>query len=490
MMCRYAFILLGLMTIVGCTYDFPVPEPEPEIDTGEANFDRFTIIGGSVAAGQMDGALYADAQRSAYPAILGHFLEKNLNRELYSTLEVASEWGYNYEAEELFSEEAGRYELSFRSPEETYPARMPTEGEAPGNFTKTLTGVANLSIPGLRITEVDSAEALSGNPYFDRLDSRDAGKSILDIAIERNPTLMVLQLGTADLFNYVTAGAAGEESPPQDNIAADDLTPVPVFEQHLERITNRILSESDSDIILSTIPDPLKMPYVNTIPWNFSRDEIREVLSKDLSFIDEFNIDVQEYNWRENGNRPVIVFDMDGDERSRALVLVDEYLSDATTEEGEVIPKWRQFKFEEYLLYNAEKLHYESTRSDYSFGTTLQLADKYALTFPEQKIIRARWEAYNRVIRDKAGSSAKIHLLDFEMLVERVEREEVFFDGVKYTLDFKPGSIISADGYTLNPRGQALLANELIRLLNASFSSRIPLVDVNDFRGNIYKNGF
>jgi lysophospholipase L1-like esterase len=48
-----------------------------------------------------------------------------------------------------------------------------------------------------------------------------------------------------------------------------------------------------------------------------------------------------------------------------------------------------------------------------------------------------------------------------------------------------PGGYFSLDGVHPNPRGQALLANEFIRVINARFGATLPPVDIRLYRQNI-----
>ena len=476
----------------GCSYDFPTEVQAPEFDPGEANFDNFMVIGGSMSAGFMDGALYTEGQNYAYPTLVSNNIEELSGSEIYATITIDSENGYNFEAEESTGEGSGRYELIFRDTQASYPIRIPTTGESLLPYTGSLDGLNNFSIPGLRILEIDSMNALAGNPYFDRIQSVPQGSSLLDIVLQNEPSVLLLQLGTDRMFNYVMAGASGDENPDPESITEIDLTPTPLFEEELISIINRVLSETESEIILSTIPNPLVLPYLNTIPWYFTLEEVSKILQKDLSYLSQFNRDVQIFNQgRDFGNRRrVIVFDTLGDETFRGLIIEDEYLVDAQNEEGEIIPKWRQLGSDDYLLYSAEEIHFESRNSDLTFGSTTPVEDKYVLTESEQEIINTKIEEFNEIIKESANMSPRIKILDVEELLIDVAEEKIFFDGVNYILEFGPDGIISADGYSLNPKGQALFANALIELINEDLDTPIPLVDVNNLRGTIFRNGF
>ncbi len=145
---------------------------------------------------------------------------------------------------------------------------------------------------------------------------------------------------------------------------------------------------------------------------------------------------------------------------------------------------------EDYFLYSAERRHRESIATDAKLGTEIPISDRYVITKDEMGIITERRNQFNNIIRELANSDSRVHLIDFEMLIERVNESSESFNGVSFTLNFDYRGIISADGYNLNSKGQALLANLFIEYLNENFSSNLPRIDVNSQRGNAYGNGF
>lgn len=481
------------LILFGCSYEFPTAPEKPSLELGSANFDKFTILGGSVSSGFMDGALYNEGQNNAYAAHIGRLIEEELDTDIYSDLSVHSENGFNIDALEEFPNNPGRYKLLYSTPTEEWPVRMPTSGEELRLFTGKVDNVSNYSLPGLKISQLDDKE-LSGNIYFDRLTAWPAGQSLLDVALSQNPTLFILEAGISDIFNYAVDGASGDENPDPSNVLQYDLTPVTVFEESLNSAANRILSESEADLFLFTIPDPLKLPYFTQLPWYFSPSEFSKIRQLNLANIyDGLNLHIQQYNRNvENSNerRPLIVFDVDGGEKFRSKVIVDEYLPDAQTSDGVVIPKYRQMTDEDYFLYNAQMRHRESIATDAKLGTEIPVPDRYVITKGEMEIITERRNHFNNIIRDLASSDPQIHIIDFEQLIEKVYEGSESFNGVTYTLNFDYRGIISADGYNLNSKGQGLLANLLIEYFNGNFSSNLPLININSLRGNAYSSGF
>ncbi len=51
-----------------------------------------------------------------------------------------------------------------------------------------------------------------------------------------------------------------------------------------------------------------------------------------------------------------------------------------------------------------------------------------------------------------------------------------------FDITFLPDGIFSVDGIHPNPKGHAVVANEIIKVINSSFDATIPLVDTTPYR--------
>ena len=55
-------------------------------------------------------------------------------------------------------------------------------------------------------------------------------------------------------------------------------------------------------------------------------------------------------------------------------------------------------------------------------------------------------------------------------------------DGATLYPTFRPDGIFSTDGIHPNPKGHALVAKEVVRVINEAFGATIPDVDTNPYR--------
>jgi len=70
--------------------------------------------------------------------------------------------------------------------------------------------------------------------------------------------------------------------------------------------------------------------------------------------------------------------------------------------------------------------------------------------------------------------------VDADALLNRVGQGLSFPGGI-ITSDFVTGGAFSLDGVHLTPRGYALIANETLRVINQTYGSNLPEVNVGEY---------
>jgi len=482
-------LLLPFLALFSCSYNFPEEPESGEGDRLPDSFSEFYVLGDTYASGFMDGALYEGGQEFSYPNIFGKKLNEIYSAPVFQQAEIASKFGFNEEASSAEGSLKGKYRLLYRNVLSIYPARDPVEGDELVDWNGSVSDLKDLSIPGLKSFEADSSEALAQNEYFSRLNLGNTTPA--DLLVNRQPGAVLLHLGYQDILNYALNGGSGNANPNPGMIGENDLTPVSVFENAMNQLVNRLLNETGTDIFIANIFDPLFSPYFQTI---FHALEIEKYSAGYLgsvgSHYSDFNNTVFQHNDIENGgappelDRPIIVVDPMGypqiSPRNRARVIVDEYLNEAILNDGTVIPKWRQLKENELVLYKNEPDLNESS----PLSGQVPLSDEQALTEPEIDFIHQRLIAFNNIIETLASGSERVHLVDIRSVINAVNEDEYIFEGVRPSMEFDRYGIFSGDGYTLNPRGNAIIANELIKTINSIYNANLKLVDVNAYRGN------
>lgn len=112
------------------------------------------------------------------------------------------------------------------------------------------------------------------------------------------------------------------------------------------------------------------------------------------------------------------------------------------------------------------------------------LPAQYFLSRDELNDISLAITGYNEVIAE-AAAEHNLALVDMHGMMERLKTGMVV-DGNNYSSTFISGQVLSLDGIHATPRGYAIIANEFIRAINAKYQAAIPLVNVNDYRGNVF----
>lgn len=484
---KQSFVLIVgiLFSFMGCNYEFPTqPEVSDPIASGKDKVTNFVVLGGSVSSGVMDGAFYKRAQKTSYPNLVGTLLDSLIEGNVYGFLSTNNVKGYNLNESQQGHPES-KYRLSYREINSAFPARKYSEGTPIEPFDGSIDTVNNFSIPRVRSYQVLNSDSLSDNQFYGRFASQLSENSLVKTIINKNPSLILFSMGAGDVYPFILNGASGRVNPPENSIHEYDATPLDLFEQSVNNTVDQLLSETQADIILPTIINPMGTFYFNTLKWHFSDSEISGQLGTAISYYHSFNEDVQEFNNSSNGlRRPVIAFDTQPGKQYRAKVFVDDLLPYAEANDGTVIPKIRQMTYKEFMLYNAEKIQFNSLNGDKKFAITEPAEDKYVITVEEMEIINEMFSDYNNVLKSLADNYDRVKLLDLHGFFEDLKEGLVTYDGVAFNIGYKQNTIISSDGYSLNSKGQALMANKLLNLLNNIYDTKFKPFDVNKFQGN------
>jgi len=99
------------------------------------------------------------------------------------------------------------------------------------------------------------------------------------------------------------------------------------------------------------------------------------------------------------------------------------------------------------------------------------------ITPDEKATIDASIAGYNGIIADAAGQRGAA-LADLNAAFARAHRDGIVVGGTRYTTAFVSGGLYSFDGVHPSSLGQGLIANEVLRAVNAKYGATIPLVDL------------
>jgi len=115
------------------------------------------------------------------------------------------------------------------------------------------------------------------------------------------------------------------------------------------------------------------------------------------------------------------------------------------------------------------------------WGSTKPIPTRYVLTATEVANVKTATDAFNAIIADNA-TKYNLALMDANTYMRSLSTG-ITWDGVTYSPAFVSGGAFSLDGVHLTPRGYALVANEILRVVNARYHATIPNVEINKYGG-------
>ena len=100
----------------------------------------------------------------------------------------------------------------------------------------------------------------------------------------------------------------------------------------------------------------------------------------------------------------------------------------------------------------------------------------------EQQIVAQATAAFNATIQNVADANG-LAMVDANAILNKVANGGISYDGGVITAEFATGGAFSLDGIHLTPRGNAVIANEIIKQLNETYNATIPVVNIGYYSG-------
>lgn len=91
---------------------------------------------------------------------------------------------------------------------------------------------------------------------------------------------------------------------------------------------------------------------------------------------------------------------------------------------------------------------------------------------------------YNQIISSLAAAKG-YGVVDINAFFTNVAASGLTVDGIHFTARYVEGGLFSLDGVHPTSQGYAVIANEFIKVINAKFSAKIPLVNVSTIPGSL-----
>jgi GDSL-like Lipase/Acylhydrolase len=285
----------------------------------------------------------------------------------------------------------------------------------------------NYGVAGLRVSDVNkagfgNAKTQGFNPFFERiLPAEKAETSYTDFVKESNATFFTASIGEQDLLSYATSG--GKTS----------MTETSSFAINIQKLLDALVVNKAKGI-LTNIPNVLELPYFNFYTF--------QELSKNVGSTD--------------------IFITTGNGIVRAATANDKILMEAIPNVGKP----------------------NTANQKKGFSMAFPLANEEVLDKDEISIIASRLSDFNGVLKFEADKRGII-LADLNGLYAQVKSKTYTVNGIKFDNSLFTGGFFSLDGINPTPRGSAVIANEIIKVINENYKNSlktaIPSLDVSKF---------
>lgn len=428
------------------------------LTTGQADFTNYLAIGNSITAGYADGSLTNSGQLNSYPQrLFEQFKLVSQNNGGFVHPLLPGNNGYPWPKKILVLRYGTCTADTVLAPVD-YPGALDSFGSS--RFVGTLNNgqINNIAVPGIRAVDYLVGNyalltAAAGNPYASRFYNNTSGTPLEELTFRVNtlhPTFFSLWLGANDVLGYALAGGQGDGSGAALPAAApfyynpNDISPYNQFDTCYDRIVDKSISTGARGVLIN-VPDITALPYFTTIPIDgleITRQEYADSLQKLWGSVT--------HKVFQTGPNNYIVTDHNG--------LVRQSVP------GELL-----------LMPVIDSIKCKG------WGVTTPIPKEWVLTTEEIQNIRNAVTSYNSFIKFLADR----HVLAY------VDMNKFFntmatgysYNGIKYSTEYISGGAFSLDGVHPTPRGQAIIANEIITVINDFYKSNMPMLDVNAYHG-------
>lgn len=469
--------LLGL-ALGGCQPDL---SEDPKSSAGQADFSRYVAVGNSLTAGYGDNGLYREGQLASYPAIMAQQFAKVGGGEFVQPLFTEAQ-----------ANGSGYLKITGFSATGTPSLGLETANRAivsgslaliPGTTTprinllaKSTVGAQNLGVPGIRVADVQTPGYGLNNPvayneFFERLlGTTNAAATYQQYVQERvtavKPTFFTNWLGNNDVLGYATSGGVAPLSTVADFTAK--YTAV-----------NDILAAGGTKGLLATIPNVVNVPFFTTVPTAAIIAQINATpIPAALEPTIKAALGLPQTSPLPTGLRFGFYITTGAGAKRLAtpadllLLTSQTAINVPSTTPGQPFPSGVGLEIPGAPPATATQLANLSNA----------LATNFVLDAAEVTAVQARTTELNTVITNTANSKG-LALFDANTFFNGLARNGLVVNGVGNTAAFVAGNLFSLDGVHPTPRGYAVIANEMIKAINAQYGAAVPGVDITAYRG-------
>lgn len=522
------FILVATLAIgfASCEPEFE-NEVNADYTSGEANFSSYVAIGNSLTAGYMDGTVSKGSQTNSYPNLLAQQFAL-VGGGAFTQPSYADDVN-NFGGLTLGGVPIASTRLVIDASQGRPEAITGTSTIEVSNLQAS--AFNNMGVPGAKsfhllapgYGNIAGVALGQANPYFVR-HATTPSATVLGDAMTKAPTFFTNWIGANDVLAYATNGGAqsnGTSAAADHNLTGNtnpatyggnDITNSGTYASVYSTIINTLTSNGAKGVVC-TIPSVTSIPYFTTVPFAplsptalGGATNINALNAQLYGPLDGIFTAYGEPN-RVNplsatSANPILINDVDATDRSAEItaILTPTLGAPTATAFGMVFGKARQATSADLVVLPASSVIGTPNASSPSTlininGVSYPMANKWVLTANEKAKVAAATSAFNSSIiaiadaKNAAAGSTVIAVADMNAILAKLVTGLKIETGSIYTANYFSGSgtegqvLFSLDGVHPNARGYAVIANEIIKVINASFKANLPLHNPTYFPG-------
>ena len=406
------------------------PEIDPEgLGLGNLRFNQYVAIGDEYTAGYSNSGLYEASQEYAFPRIFSNQLNQIKFNQFNQPLVQGNGTGFMYLDElqdPLCQDGTPRAEIKFQGEESGWENPPAIAGP-----------FHNLGIPNLNLEDAMFSASELENPFLDRVTGQDEDISYMEMIENGNGDFISIWFGLHEFLEYALMGA---ESPTAKIPRPEE------FESAFKELLNTITSKENVHLIIFNIPEVSEFPYFQTVSHEY-RDNNCQFLP---IYIETEN---------ESGEQEIRI---------------------ATKEDLILLPA-------------REQIGGLDTSTGFQLGIDIEypLDDSLVLDKRELERLRQITQEFNLIIKReidyyRENYKPKVVFLDIHNFFRTSFQTGLVIDGLSVDHTYLTGGLFSIDGWSLSPRGNAVVAYRMIELVNNQYFAKLPLPVVADFEGVVF----
>lgn len=398
---------------------------------GSADFTKYVAVGNSLTSGYADGGLYRDSQLNSYPSMLaGQFAAVgggSFTQPLFTEAQAAGS-GYL----KLVRVPSPTDPTSLLSSlAQVAPAAVRGTNTSGGPLYTQFTGAnQNLGVPGIRTADILTVGygSPAANPYFERLLVNQATTYFQYASDNLNgATFFSCWLGNNDALGYATSGGTGAPN------TVNGLTDISLFTTNFTAIMNKLTEGGRKGVVIG-IPIVVQAPYFTAVTAQVSS------------------------------------------------LLKAQNLTGLAIQSKSAPGGVRLSGAGDYFLLSISSVLTDFLSKGVGLSATNPIPDQYVLDASEVTTLNTRITQFNTAMKTMADAKG-VAYVDANPLFQRLAQSGGYLqNGVTYTADYIQGGVFSLDGIHLTPAGYALMANEIIKGINAQYGSTIQQVNPANYR--------